>query len=155
MPLLNPIYISKKGLKELKKRVSQLEHELKSAQLALRDVEKTEGRDERLDLIERYAQIDAIETELSEKMLTLKNAKQLSQPRNALVVALGSVVDMIDATGKKVRYQIVDTVEANPADGRISSSSPLGQSLIGRSVSDLIEWGAGKRQNTFRLLSIK
>ncbi|MEO8462206.1 MAG: transcription elongation factor GreA [Chloroflexota bacterium] len=45
-------------------------------------------------------------------------------------VALGSVVD-VEIDGDAVTYTIVGTTDADPAAGRISSSSPVGAALIG------------------------
>jgi transcription elongation GreA/GreB family factor len=69
-------------------------------------------------------------------------------------VAIGSVVDLIDTQGKLIRYTIVDSLEANPSDGRISVKSPLGQSLLGKQIQDVIEWTAGVRTNRVQLVGI-
>jgi len=84
----------------------------------------------------------------------LLHAKLLPRKRDALKVAIGSVVELIDAKGRQFRYTIVDSLEANPSDGRISIKSPLGQNLIGRQIQDIIEWTAGVRTNQFRLVGI-
>ena len=69
-------------------------------------------------------------------------------------MVLGSVVDLIDTNGRIVQYTLVESIEANPSDGRISINSPLGQSLIGRKVREIIEWGTESRINQMRLVSI-
>jgi transcription elongation factor GreA len=68
----------------------------------------------------------------------------LPRKRDALKVAIGSVVDLLDTSGRLVRYTLVDSIEANPSDGRISIMSPLGQSLLGRQIQDVVEWSAGR-----------
>ena len=67
---------------------------------------------------------------------------------------MGSVVDLIDTSGRIVRYTLVDSIEANPSDGRISIKSPLGQNLLGKQIQDVVEWSAGLRKNQVRLLAI-
>lgn len=148
------IFLSKKGMKELKKDVARLEHELKEALIALRELDKIEGHDERLDRIEKLGYIDVIESELADKRLVLANAKLLPRKRDALKVAIGSVVDLIDTKGRMVRYTLVDSIEANPSDGRISIKSPLGQNLLGRQIHDMVEWSAGLRTNQLKLVGI-
>jgi transcription elongation factor GreA len=69
-------------------------------------------------------------------------------------VAIGSVVDLVDQQGRMVRYTLVESIEANPSDGRISTLSPLGSSLIGKSVKDIVEWGNGMRKHSFQLVGI-
>lgn len=134
------IYLSKKGMKELRKSIAQLEKALSKAMNDLRELDKTDGHDERLARIEKLATIEGIESALVDKKLLVSEAKQLPRKRDALRVALGSVVDLVDQQGRLIRYTIVDTIEANPSDGRISIKSPLGQSLIGKTVQQTVEW---------------
>jgi len=148
------VLLSKKGMKELKKAITQLEHDLKKALQSLRELDKTLGREERLNRIEKLANLESIESELSEKKSILANAKLLPAKRTKFQVAIGSVVDLIDKRGHLFRYTIVDSVEADPSDGRISILSPLGRSLLGRTVRDVIEWGSGPRANQFQLVRI-
>jgi transcription elongation factor GreA len=69
-----------------------------------------------------------------------------SKVRNAVLIAnegntsgkatLGCTVTILDDEGAKVRYTIVGSSEASPKDGRISNESPVGKSLLGRSVGE-------------------
>jgi transcription elongation factor GreA len=148
------IYLSKKGMKELKKRISGLERDRHEAVVSLRDLDKTDGHDERLARSEKLAYIEVLESELADKKLALSCSKLLPRKRDMLKVAIGSVVDLIDSTGRLVRYTIVDSIEANPSDGRISIKSPLGQNLLGKQLQDVIEWSNGVRTSRFQLVSI-
>ena len=148
------IYLSKKGMKELKKNVSRLEKDRKKTIQELHEQEKTDNHDERLARVEKLALLESIESELDEKRILLHGAKLFPRKRDALKVAIGSVVELIDKNGRKVIYTIVDSIEADPSDGRISAKSPLGQSLIGKTISDSIRWGAGIRERQFQLVKI-
>ncbi len=148
------IYLSKKGMKELKKDVSRLEKDRKKTIQELHEQEKTDNHDERLARVEKLALLEGIESELDEKRVLLHGAKLFPRKRDALKVAIGSVVELIDKNGRKVIYTIVDSIEADPSDGRISAKSPLGQSLIGKTISDSIRWGAGIRERQFQLVKI-
>ena len=148
------IYLSKKGMKELKKDVSRLEKDRKKTIQELHEQEKTDNHDERLARVEKLALLESIESELDEKRILLHGAKLFPRKRDALKVAIGSVVELIDKNGRKVIYTIVDSIEADPSDGRISAKSPLGQSLIGKTISDSIRWGAGIRERQFQLVKI-
>ncbi|NCQ54428.1 hypothetical protein COV88_01435 [Candidatus Saccharibacteria bacterium CG11_big_fil_rev_8_21_14_0_20_41_19] len=148
------ILLSKKGIKELKKAIIQLEHDRQKTLQSLRELDKTLGHDERLARIEKLALLESIEAEINDKRLVLNSAKLLPAKRTRLQVVIGSVVDLIDKHGHLFRYTIVDSIEANPSDGRISTASPLGQSLIGRTVRDIVEWRSGKRFNQFQLVRI-
>lgn len=148
------IYLSKKGMKELKKNVSRLEKDRKKTIQELHEQEKTDNHDERLARVEKLAQLENIESELDDKRALLHGAKLFPRKRDALKVAIGSVVELIDKNGRKVIYTIVDSIEADPSDGRISAKSPLGQSLLGKTISDRIRWGIGIREHQFQLVKI-
>ena len=151
---LKLILLSKKGIKELRKSIAALEHDRLRAMQDLRELDKTSNREDRLNQLEKLASLDIIESKLQDKELTLKSARLIPSRRARMQVAIGSVVDLIDQHGRMFRYMLVDSVEANPSDGRISVSSPLGQNLVGKTVRDVVEWSAGLRMNQLQLVSI-
>lgn len=150
----NPILLSKKGMKELKKAVSKLERKQQQIIKELRELDKTDGHDQRLARIEKLAELEIVESQLADKQMYLNNAKSFPRKRDAMRVALGSVVELIDARGRMVRYQLVDSIEANPSDGRISANSPLGKTLLGRTIEETIKWGSGLGTNQLKLVRI-
>lgn len=55
-------------------------------------------------------------------------------------VGLGSKVVLLDVKkDAEITYNLVTTEEADAASGRISTSSPIGRSLIGKEVGDLVK----------------
>lgn len=154
METTETIYLSKKGMKELKKAVAQLERDRHKTIMELHEQDKTDNHDERYARIEKLAQLDGIEAELDEKRELLLNARPYpkSNKLESLAVTIGSVVELIDKSGRKYVYTIVNSVEANPSDGRISFKSPLGQSLLGKGPKDIVDWGMGK--NEYKLTRI-
>jgi len=148
------ILLSKKGIKELKKTIIQLEHDKQRTLKCIRELDKTLDRDDHLSRIEKISNLESIKSELADKQLILANAKLLPTKRTRMQVVIGSVVELIDKHGRLFRFTIVDSIEANPSDGRISTQSPLGRSLIGRTVRDIIEWGNGVKTNQFQLVRI-
>ena len=148
------VLLSKKGMKELRRRIAQLEHEQKAAIQALREMDKGTAHEERLEHIERLAHLESVESELADKRLLLSRAKLLPSKRARLKVAIGSVVDLIDQQGRLFRYTIVDSFEADPSDGRISVESPLGRSLLGKTIQDTVDLATGKQQRSLQLVRI-
>jgi len=147
-------FLSKKGMKDLKKSINQLENDRQKVLQILRELDKTLGRDERLSRIETLAELDIIESKIDDKRLILSTAKLLPKKRTHLQVVIGSVVDLIDKRGHFFRFKIVDSVEADPSDGRISTLSPLGKNLIGKTVKTTVKWGSGKYANRYQLVRI-
>jgi transcription elongation factor GreA len=63
---------------------------------------------------------------------------QMSADRHE--VHLGSTVSFTDPNaGRDQTFVIVDPHEAKPAEGRLSSVSPVGGALLGHRVGDLVE----------------
>lgn len=120
----------------------------------LRELDKIDTHEQRLSRVEKLAQLEITESELADKQLILNTAKVYPRKRDALKVALGSVVDLIDTQGRMVRYQLVNSIEADPSDGRISVKSPLGQNLIGKTIRETVEWGNGLHVQRLQLINI-
>lgn len=137
-------YLSKRGMKELKKRLSDLHKQHEVALQDLRDLDTNETREGRLARIDKIARIETVETDIVKLEAKLAQAKPMPRKRDALKVALGSVVELADQQGRLLRYTLVDSFEADPSDGRISILSPLGQSLVGKTVQQSVEWTSGK-----------
>lgn len=148
------ILLSKKGMKELRKSVAQLEHDLQAIRRSLRESEKTSGHDDRFERNERLLRLETLSAELIEKQHALSTAKVISSRRTRMKVAIGSVVDLIDQQGRMFRYTLVDSIEANPSDGRISADSPLGSTLLGKTVTDMVEWQGRAKRSQLRLVKI-
>ncbi len=148
------ILLSKKGFKELRRSITQLEHDRNAVSRSLREIDKSTGHDDRFERIERLQRFEALEAELAEKQQVLHRAKLMPSKRTRMKVAVGSVVDLIDQKGHLFRYTIVESIEANPSDGRISVLSPLGSTLVGKGAHEVVEWQAGARQHRFELLRV-
>ncbi len=72
------------------------------------------------------------------------------------VVDLGERVRLRDLkTGARRVYELVGTLEADPATGRISAESPLGRALIGRRKGDVALVEAPKGRFRFKILAIE
>jgi len=146
--------LSKKGMKEIKREIVLLENDRQKVLKSIRELDKAQGRDDSLSRIEMLAELDIINSKIDDKKLVLSTSKLLPNKRSQFRVAIGSVVDLIDKHGHFFRFKIVDSIEADPSDGRISTLSPLGQNLIGKSLQDTVEWGSGSRLNSFQLVRI-
>lgn len=149
-----PTLLSKKGMKDLKKSIAQIEQDISIIQRSLRESDKTHGHDDRFDRNEKLQRLEALGAELYDKKQILSNARLIPSKRTRLRVAVGSVVDLIDQQGRMFRYTLVESIEANPSDGRISTASPIGKNLVGKTVKDVIEWGSGSNYRNLQLIRI-
>lgn len=155
MDTAKTIFLSKRGMKELKRDIATLEHERQTTVAELRDLDKSESHDERLARVEKLASLEIIDSELADKRAALAIAKPLPRKRDAAKAALGSIVELLDTNGRIIRYTLVDSLEANPSDGRISIVSPLGQNLVGKQIKDIVEWTSAIGRKQLQLISIR
>ena len=70
-------------------------------------------------------------------------------------IKFGATVTLVDEdTEEKKKYQIVGDAEADAGNGRISISSPIARSLIGKEVGDSIEVAAPGGSRAYEILAV-
>ena len=70
-------------------------------------------------------------------------------------VKFGATVTVADEeTDEEKTYQIVGEYEADPAEGRISITSPIARALIGRTVGDSVEVMTPGGQKDYELVKV-
>lgn len=86
-------------------------------------------------------QLGYLEGRIKELEETLKSATVIDTGREARLKAnIGDRLILLDLTsGEELHYTIVAPREVNPAQGKISSASPLGRALIGRGEGEAVE----------------
>ena len=71
------------------------------------------------------------------------------------VVGMGSTVTVRDLEyNDEFSYTLVGAYEADPANDRISASSPVGKALMGRKVGDTVEVAIPAGKATYKIVSI-
>ena len=134
--------LTDEGLKKLEEELEQLKtvtrkevaDKIKVA-LSFGDLsensEYDEAKNEQALVESRIVQIEAM----------LKNVKILDEDELTNdIVSVGSKIKLFDQEfDEEVDYQIVGSTEADPMSGRISDESPVGQSLLGHKVGDVVE----------------
>jgi transcription elongation factor GreA len=74
----------------------------------------------------------------------------------AEVVGMGSTVSLRDVDyGDEFSYTLVGAYEADPQNGKISVSSPVGKALMGNKVGSNIEVTTPGGKSTFEILAIE
>jgi transcription elongation factor GreA len=92
------------------------------------------------------------ETRIAEIESILKNAEILKAGKKSKV-DIGSVVEL--QNGKKsVTYMLVDPIEANPLERKISLASPLGKELVGKKVGEAVVITTPKGTIDYKIASI-
>ena len=99
-----------------------------------------------------------VEGRIAEVESKLSNA-QIIDPKTLPAdgrVVFGSTVDLEDLdSGDKVIYQIVGDDEANLKVGKISISSPIARSMIGKNIGDVAEVKAPGGLRQYAILNVR
>ncbi len=98
-----------------------------------------------------------IEYEILEIEAMLKNVVLIDEGTlntNAIDVGSSVTVRMLSAGGMEKTFQIVGSAEANPYENRISNESPVGKTLLGHKVGDIVEIQTPGGVGEFEVLSI-
>ncbi len=132
------------GLKNEKrpKLVDRLAHARSQGDLA-ENSDYQNARDELEFLDGRIAELE----EVIQKALVVKSNGKSGH------VAFGTKVTL-KANGKEHVYHIVGEWEADPAEKRISHTSPLGQALVGKEVGDKVEVEAPAGKIVYEILKV-
>ncbi|QQS19310.1 transcription elongation factor GreA [Candidatus Saccharibacteria bacterium] len=70
-------------------------------------------------------------------------------------VTLGSTVTLKHPKGNEVTVQIVGTIEADPANDKISDESPIGKALLGKKEGDSVDINKPAEIITYTVLSVR
>src|SRR5689334_11879404 len=135
------VILTPEGLEELKAKIEHLSGP-RRREVAERIKEAREFGDisensEYDDAKNEQAMVESRIAQLEDKlrMATVIEAKDLTTD----VVQVGSVVHVKDEkTGKSVKYTIVGSAEAKPAEHKLSNESPIGRALIGRKRNETV-----------------
>jgi len=131
-------YLTKEGLERIKKEYRNL----RDFRLA-----KTKGEVPKIwqseDLNPEYLSfqedLSFLESRIAELEYILKNTELIKPPpkERQNIINLGALVT-VEVDGQTDEFQVVGTLEANPAIGKISNESPVGQKLLGHKVGDQV-----------------
>ena len=85
----------------------------------------------------------------------LRNAEIIEETKSSNEVSLGSRVTVVEeGTERPETFRIVGTAEADPIDGKISHESPMGKTLLGHRVGDVVTVEAPSGVIAFRITDI-
>ena len=156
-------YISPEGLEKLKKELKEKKtktrqeianrlEEAKSLGDLSENTEYQTAKEEQIFNENRIMELD----EIIKNSVVFDSSK--SQSKNDQV-DIGSVVEVEllkkkDGVSGKRTFVIVGSQEADPAEGKISNESPLGQAFFGRGIGDIIEAETPKGKVGYKIKSI-
>lgn len=128
------VLLTEDGLKKVKDELSVLKEERRK-EIIERIQEAVAHGDlsENADYAQAKEEQSFIEGRILELEEIVKNAEIIAHNINHNFVSVGSTVDL-RVNGKKVKYTIVGSNEANPVAGKISNESLVGKAILGAKV---------------------
>lgn len=85
--------------------------------------------------------------------LRLRNAEVVEKDSNNSVVSLGDSV-VLEKNGTKLEYQIVGELEADIANKKLSTNSPIGRAVLGKGKGDEVRVNTPAGEVKYKILSI-
>ena len=79
-----------------------------------------------------------LESRIAQLEAVLPKAEIIQQTASSDFVVIGSTI-VVEIDGQKEEFQVVGTMEADPANKKISNESPVGASLLGARVGEVVE----------------
>lgn len=151
----NPILLTREGLKKLKEEYEYLTTVKRKEVVAqLKEACVANGSSEDAECAAAREEQRLVEKRVADLTSVLKSAEVVERVNKTDLVAIGSIVT-VEVEGQVDEFQIVGTVEADPARGRISNESPLGKALLGAKVGDIVEVSASAVKSVYKVLEIK
>ena len=148
-------YLTDAGLQKLTGELTDLTSKQRpDLAKRLRDAIKMGDLSENADYIAAKEEQAFIEGRILEVQEMLRSSVLISNQINKQEVAIGSTVIISEDGGIDEQYTLVGSAEADPAIGRISHESPIGQAIIGKSVGDLAQANTPGGNITFKIIRI-
>lgn len=95
-----------------------------------------------------------LEGRILELEKNIRSARLIKPTTQNNYVEIGSKF-VISLDGESLDLEIVGPKEADPSRGRISSESPLGQTILRKGKGETGKVKVGERETTFKILEIK
>ena len=145
--------VKRKLLAELEELENELRIHLPKEIKRAREFGDLRENSEYQTALQRQTIVKARIRELRQRMSEISSIDLSKLPRNK--AAYGSTLILFDAeSDEEVTYRLVTPEESDPTSGQISTTSPVGRSLMGREEGDEVEvtTPAGSRRFEIRRL---
>lgn len=147
------IYLTAQGLEDIQQELANLKAQRPKVLHDMNHMKALGDLKENSAYEEKRRELGFVDGRIMELEELLKNAQVLDIVTSG-AVNLGSVVEL-HIEGDSVRYQIVDENEASVADGKISTVSPIGQALMGKTVGDVVHIESPGGKISYQIMAIE
>ena len=150
------IFISRKGYQKMLQEVADLR---KRKPLLAQEIKEAMEKGDLKENAEYHAakeELTHVQRRIAELENRMGSARLLEDQANIPTdkVYIGATVVVKDEKGVEMTYTLVDAAEANPREGLISVTSPLGNSLMGHPINTTVKVSLGKDGYQLTILKI-
>jgi len=130
-------YLTKEGIERLKKEYQELKN-LKALKTKDEMPKILHSEDLNPEYLSLQEDLGFLEFRLSELKNILENFELIKTPlkNQRDTVGLGATVTLTEPDGQMNEFMIVDSLEANPNEGKISAESPVGKAILGKKIGE-------------------
>lgn len=151
----NKTLLTKDGYNKLTEELKELNSKQEHLITEIEEVAQPDESGEDGLATQLKEELELINNKIADIEETLENSQIVTDRPPKGIIQIGSKVK-IKISGKNEKtFDIVNHLEANPTENKISDQSPLGQALIGKKVNDEIEVDAPIGKITYKIISIK
>lgn len=148
------IILTKRGMKKINKTISHLERVRKKVISDLRALRKESEKKSEYAISELRVKLSQVDEKLQEMYSVARYAKITSSNRSDYA-DIGTVVTLKYQNGVIRKYQLVESIEADPIHHKISISSPLGILIRGKRAKETFIKDFGRSTGQVQLLGIE
>ena len=132
-------YLTSERLEELKRELEELRN-TRRIEVAdrLKRAKELGDLSENSEYFEAREEYNQIEGRILELETMIKNASVIKKSESVVQIQIGSTIEVVKGKDS-TKFTIVGSNEANPAEGRISNESLVGQKLLGAKLHDKVE----------------
>lgn len=154
--MTNKTLLTEDGYKKLTQELRELEEKKNHLISEIEDVAQPDESGEDGLASQLKAELELVNDKIAELEEALETSQIITDGDNKTgVVQVGSSVRITIAGKNEKEFNIVDELEADPSNNKISDSSPLGKALIGKKIKDEVSVDAPVGKITYKIVSIK
>ncbi len=140
----------KKLQTELEERKTKIRHEIADA---IKEAKEQGDLSENAEYSEAKNHQNENESRIAELESMLKDSVVAEKHKSTETIGMGSKL-AVKVGGKEFNFEIVGSNEVDPAAGKISNESPLGQAFLGKGKGDKVEVTTPAATVKYEILSV-
>jgi len=154
---MNTVPMTKEGLDKLTGDIAELEERRPKVLLQIKEAREKGDLSENAEYHAAREDLSMLESRIREMKDKISRAVLVDKTKiGGDTVVFGATVKLLSlADNEEEEYTLVGEGENDPLNGRILTTSPMGQALLTKKVGDKIEVPTPKGALKFKLLDIK